>query len=51
MKHDDVKKDQERMRQEHIDVLGGFGSKREIVVPDVTKYTRKIKHKNSTKTK
>lgn len=47
MKHQIVKKDQERMRKERIAVLGGFGSKVEKVVPDATKYTRKTKHKKS----
>jgi len=47
MKHKDVKKDQERMRKDRIAVLGGFGSKVEKVIPDVTKYTRKMKHKKS----
>jgi hypothetical protein len=43
----EVKKTQERLREERIKVLGGFGNKVEQVVPDVTKYTRKTKHKKS----
>lgn len=44
MKHQDVKKTQELMRKERIKILGGFGSKKEQIVPDTTKYSRKVKH-------
>jgi hypothetical protein len=43
----EVKKTQELLRKDRIAVLGGFGNKVEQVVPDVTKYTRKTKHKKS----
>ncbi len=32
-------------RKRRIAQLGGFGRRRTIVVPDPTKYTRKVKHK------
>lgn len=43
----DVNKAKEALRKDRIAVLGGFGSKVEQVVPDVTKYNRKTKHKKS----
>ena len=33
------------LRKERIDLLGGFGNKKEHRFPDATKYTRKEKHK------
>ena len=44
-KKKDVKQIKAILRNERIDLLGGFGSRREHRIPDVTKYTRKEKHK------
>jgi hypothetical protein len=47
MNNKEVKKTKEKIRKDRISVLGGFGNKVEQVIPDVTKYTRKTKHKKS----
>jgi len=46
-KKKDVKQIKAIMRNERIDILGGFGNKREHRMPDITKYTRKEKHKKA----
>ena len=35
------------LRAEHIVILGGFGAKRVKVIPDSTKYSRKVKHQSA----
>lgn len=47
MKQKVVKDTEKNLRKDRIEVLGGFGSKVEQVIPDITKYTRKVKHKKT----
>jgi hypothetical protein len=44
-KQNDLNKIKALLRKERIDLLGAFGNRREQRIPDVTKYTRKEKHK------
>ena len=44
-KQNDLNKIKALLRKERIDLLGAFGNRREKIIPDVTKYTRKEKHK------
>lgn len=44
MKQKITKEVEAQLRKERIAILGAFGNKKQIIVPDKTKYTRKAKH-------